>query len=143
MYKSILLAVDLAHEGSWSAALPAAAELARRDGATLHLMTVVLDFGLTMIAGYLPQDFEQRTLERARADLAAFAAEKAPKDVTVETHLAHGHAAEEILEAAGRVDADLIVMASHTPDMMRTLFVGSVADKVVHGAPCSVLIVRS
>ena len=143
MYKTILLAVDLAHEGSWSKALPTAAELARRDGAALHVVTVVLDFGLTMIAGYLPPDFEKETLARAKADLDAFIAARAPKDVAVEAHLAHGHAAEEIIATAEAIGADLIVIASHAPDMMRTLLVGSVADKVVHGAPSSVLVVRS
>lgn len=143
MYSSILLPVDLAHEGSWTASLPAAAELARRDGATLHIMTVVLDFGLTMVGAYFPPDFERQALARAKTDLDSFVAANAPKDVTVEAHLAHGHAAEQIIHVAERVGADLIVMASHAPDMLRTLFVGSVADKVVHGAPTSVLIVRS
>ena len=42
-----------------------------------------------------------------------------------------------------RLDAGLIVMASRHRDGPRTLLAGSIADKIVHNADRSVLVVRS
>lgn len=143
MFTSILLPVDLNHEASWTTALPMAAELARRDGATLHILGVQPDFGMTAVAGYFPADFQEKALRHLSDDLATFAREQPLDGVAVETHVGLGHAAEQIVQAGERVGADLIVMASHQPDMMRSLLVGSVADKVVHAAHASVLVVRA
>ncbi|SDZ91628.1 universal stress protein [Rubrimonas cliftonensis] len=142
MFANILLPVDLGHDSSWIRALPAAAELARRDGATLHLLAVAPDFGMTAVAGYFPAGFQQDAVARLNADLAAFAAANGPKDVATKAHVGLGHAAEQILAAASATKADLIVMASHAPDMVRSLLIGSVADRVVHASPVSVLVVR-
>jgi len=132
MFQSILLPIDLNHDESWNRALPMAAELARRDGAVLHLLAVAPDFGMTAVAGYFPADFQKTTLIRLGEDVAAFAASQPLSDLSFETHVGLGHAAEQIIAAGERVGADLIVIASHQPDMMRSLLVGSVADKVVH-----------
>jgi nucleotide-binding universal stress UspA family protein len=52
---------------------------------------------------------------------------------------------QEILEEAGSVGADLIVMSSHRPQRhaVRTYFLGSNAGHVVRYAKCSVLVVRN
>ena len=47
----------------------------------------------------------------------------------------------EVIEEAKAVDADLIVMTSHRPDM-RSYFLGSNAGHVVRYASCSVLVLR-
>jgi len=51
---------------------------------------------------------------------------------------------QEILEEAGAIHADLIVMSSHRPHKtgIRTYFLGSNAGHVVRYAKCSVLVVR-
>ena len=143
MYSSILLATDLAHEKSWAKSLPAAIDLARRYGAKLHLLTVVPDFGMTSVGAYFPPDFEKQAIARMREELDAFAVAHVPGDVACETHVAHGHPPEQILAAAEKAGADLIVMGSHAPDgVLRSLFIGSNADRVVHASPVSVLVVR-
>ncbi len=50
IYKNVLLTVDLTDETSWRKALPAAVEYCRAFGATLHLLSVVPDFGMTVVA---------------------------------------------------------------------------------------------
>ena len=52
-----------------------------------------------------------------------------------------GSAAREILAAAEQQGADLIVVASHVPDMSN-YFIGATADRIVRHAACSVLIDR-
>ncbi|GMG81018.1 universal stress protein UspF [Paralimibaculum aggregatum] len=142
MAARILCPVDLAHEKSWQIALPEAAREARLRDAELHLLCVVPDLGMSMVAQYFPEGHEREMLERAEADLARIAQETLPAGTAHQCHVAHGHPAEEILAAAERLGATLIVMASHKPDSLRTLFVSSMADRIVHHAPQSVLIVR-
>ncbi|MEI8257692.1 MAG: universal stress protein [Deltaproteobacteria bacterium] len=54
-----------------------------------------------------------------------------------------GTAAEEIITSAAAHHADVIVMGTHGRTGLNRLFAGSVAEKVVRSAPCSVLTVRA
>ncbi len=62
---------------------------------------------------------------------------------SVEERLAYGHEAHEILKAAKQTRADLVVVGSRGVTGLRKFFLGSVSEKVVHHAPCSVLVARS
>lgn len=141
MYKSILLAVDLVHEGSWTKALPTAVEYAQKFGSTLHLVTVVPSFGMAIVGTYFPADFEEKAVAEADRRLKAFAKEKVPGNLSVVPHIALGRSYEEILEAAKKISADLIVIGSHQPGT-EDFFLGSTASSVVRFARCSVLVVR-
>ncbi|MCA9471870.1 MAG: universal stress protein [Nitrospirales bacterium] len=57
-------------------------------------------------------------------------------------HISSGHAAEEILRAARRFRADLIVMGSRGLTGLKRQFLGSVSTRVARHAECSVLVVR-
>lgn len=61
--------------------------------------------------------------------------------VNVRTMKREGHPAEEILAAAGELQADLIVIGSRSK-RMHNIFLGSVSREVVNSAECSVLILR-
>ena len=63
---------------------------------------------------------------------------KRPKVEKIST----GYAAEEIIKAAERFRADLIVMGSRGLSTVNRSFLGSVSNKVVRHAPCSVLVIR-
>lgn len=138
MYKTVLLPIDINNESSWKKALPAAQGLLDEGGA-LHILCVVPDFGAAIVAGHFPAGFEERMLQGAKESLDAFAASHAPG---AGVHVAHGHVPEAILKSAGATGADVIVMASHPPDDLRTLFIGSNAEKVVRHAEIPVLVVR-
>jgi len=56
--------------------------------------------------------------------------------------IAVGYAAEEIIKAAYRFRADLIVMGSRGLTGVKRTLLGSVSSRVVRHAPCSVLVVR-
>lgn len=141
MYDDILLPVDLGDESSWRAALRAALELRRTPDSRLHVMTVVPGMGSAWVAGFFPDGFEEKALEKANADMAAFVAGNVPDGVTARTIVASGTIYERILETAERVGADLIVMASHRPGF-RDYLLGPNAARVVRHAPTSVMIVR-
>ena len=61
--------------------------------------------------------------------------------VDAQAMLLKGDAAELILEQAENLDIDMIVMGSHGHGILRKMLLGSVTEKVLHKAFCSVLIV--
>lgn len=141
MFRNILLPVDIEHPDSWEKALPMAVDLADDDG-KLHILGIVHDIGSGWVAQSLPQDFESRSLQMMKSRLNDLAEAVTRQGFQVETHVGHGHIAEHILLTADRVGADLIVIASHQPDDLRTLLVGSNSGKVVRHARIPVLTVR-
>ncbi len=61
---------------------------------------------------------------------------------TVDTRVEPGDYAETILAVADEIAADLIVIGSRGLGALRGLLIGSVSQKVVQHAPCSVVVVR-
>ncbi len=141
MYQRILLPIDLNTESSWVKALPSAIALCRSFGATLRLMTVVPDFGMSMVAQYFPAGTEERLKADAAAGLRQFAEADVPADVRVRDIVAEGNVYREILRVAGEEEADLIIMGSHRPEVSDFLL-GANAARVVRHADCSVMVIR-
>ncbi|MEX0923434.1 MAG: universal stress protein [Rhodovibrionaceae bacterium] len=141
MYKDILLAVDIEDPEDQRKAVSTAAEYAKAFGSTLHVITVVPTFGLSIVGSYFPPDYEKKTLEAAKQSLHAFCAQHIPEGVSLQHIVGHGRVYQEILRCAEEISADLIVMASHRPGLEDYL-VGPNAEKVVRHANCSVLVVR-
>ncbi len=140
MFNDVLCAIDLGCEDSWKKALPKAIEM-RGDSGNLHLLTVVPEFGLSMISQYFPDNFEEKTLAATKDALRAFIDKNVPKDVPSRAIVAQGRAYEQILRIAEEVGCDAIVMAAGNPDLAQYLL-GPNAARVVRHATCSVLVVR-
>lgn len=143
MYDNILLTIDLNHPASWQKALPEAVALVRAAKGKLHVITVVPDFGMPLVSGFFPEDFKEKALAKAEIALRQVIEAEVPDDIDVQEHLAYGSIHEEVLAAIGKIDVDLVVMASHAPDKMREFLVGSQADRIVRRSPVSVLVVRA
>jgi nucleotide-binding universal stress UspA family protein len=141
MYKKILLPVDLNHEESWRAALPAATALCQAFGADLHVMTVVPSMGMALVGSFFPKDYEEKALAEADKALKAFLGDHLPEDVQGSSSVAHGTVYEEILKTAQSGGFDLVVMAAHRPELQDYL-IGPNAARVVRHGKTSVLVVR-
>lgn len=141
MYKRILLPLDLDQKSSWEKALPVAVEYCQIFGARLHLATVLPEFGTGVVGSYFPPEFEARVRSEAEEKLEALAREHVPGDLETTCHVAHGTIYEEILRLAADIGADLIVMASHRPEL-KDFLIGPNAARVVRHADISVLVVR-
>lgn len=141
MYDNILVPIDLNEESSWRKALPTAITLCRAFGAKLHLMTVVPDFGMTVLGQYFPPDAEQEMTDKAWREIKALSASDVPADLKVNHLVLKGTIYQQIVEAGTKVKADLIVMASHRPELADYL-IGPNAAKVVRHYDRSVLVVR-
>jgi len=141
MYKQILLPIDLGQASSWVKALPSAVDLCKNSGASLHVLTVVPDFGMSIVGQYFPEGYEKEMAEKALAQLKDFVAEQVPDGINVQHIIGEGTVYEVILKIAGDIGADLIVMGSHRPEL-KDYLLGPNAARVVRHALCSVMVVR-
>lgn len=140
MYKSILLAIDLAHESSWTKAAPTAAALADVYNADLHVMTVAPRIRGAMVAQHFPADFEAKAAATSVQELSDRAARLFPGR-KLQLHVSTGRVYRSIIDTAKAQNCDLIVMASHRPEL-GDILIGPNADHVLRNTPASVLIVR-
>ncbi|HSP24997.1 MAG TPA: universal stress protein [Saliniramus sp.] len=141
MYRDILLAVDLNHPAAEQRAVETVVEYARAFKARLHIMTVVPDFGMSMVGDFFPKSYEKKALAAANEKLHVYADEHVPADITRRHIVGHGVIYKEILKYSEVVKADLIVMSAHRPELEDYLL-GPNAARVVRHANCSVLVVR-
>jgi nucleotide-binding universal stress UspA family protein len=143
--RPILFATD----GSPSAAeaQKEAFELAQRLDAPLVVVSVVhavlpavgySGYGYSNVVSELTQAEQHRVSELlASVEEAAVAA-----GIHCTTAAVDGFVVEEICRKAGEYDAQLIVVGSHGWGATRRLLSGSVSTRLVHSAPCPVLVVR-
>ncbi|MFC1673457.1 universal stress protein [Pseudomonadota bacterium] len=141
MYKDILLTVDLDQKASWEKALPVAMEYVRAFGANLHVMTVIPPFGMSIVGQFFPSDYEKQVQESAMAALHTFVKENVNQGLKVQHIVAQGTVYEEIIDTAGKIGADLIVVAAHGPRLQDYLL-GPNAARVVRHSDRTVLVVR-
>lgn len=138
MYRTIVVAYD----GSTAArkALDAALELAARDHAELHVVSVGRP-------SEIADDVEtEAVIEHTRAYhrrlLAELKASAATSQVKTHHEVAVGHPAEQIIYYADRIGADLIVVGDRGRSNFARLLLGSVSKQVTEHAGRPVLVVR-
>ncbi|MCH8168789.1 MAG: universal stress protein [Proteobacteria bacterium] len=141
MFKSILRPIDLATEANWKKPLQLAAGLARSGGGVLHVMSVLPDYGMSIVGSYFDKDFEGAALIDMSAQIKSWVSRNVPEGVKAEPHVAHGSIYHEIMRLADRLGCDAIVMAAHRPEL-RDYLLGPNASRVVRHANQSVLVVR-
>ncbi len=90
-----------------------------------------------------PADRLMEMSEKAARQLLASFRGRASGSLHISEFLETGKPAHGIVEVAKKWPADLIVMGSHGRGKAQSLFVGSVAQEVLHRAPCPVLVVRA
>lgn len=144
MFKSIVVALDGSEPSRQ--ALEVACGLAKTFNADLHLVHSP-QVETTMIAmGYSVVDLPvtpERIADAGKDVVEAASNRAAELGVAPDSQtIGMGDPTDDILEIAGLNDADLIVMGRRGLGSMASLFLGSVSQKVGHGAACSVLTVH-
>jgi len=139
----VLCAVDISNPHRDDNVLRMAARLAALDDAQLDVITVVPDYGMSVVGSYFDKDHHPKIEEEARQRINDLVAQVlgAEANAHVRHVVATGNAYEEILRVA-RVDgASLIVIGAHKPDF-HDFLLGPNAARVVRHADCSVMVVR-
>ncbi|MEO1090061.1 MAG: universal stress protein [Pseudomonadota bacterium] len=141
MYRSILLPVDLEAATGKRRALNVAVDLAAHWQAKLHVMTVVPDFGMSIVGSFFDDGFADRVAADVVGKLEAFVDEHVPAGLAVTREVARGSIYDGVLRAAVQRSCDCIVIGSHRPALQDYLL-GPNAARVVRHAKCSVVVVR-
>jgi nucleotide-binding universal stress UspA family protein len=84
-----------------------------------------------------------KILRQGQRYLARIAEQLGKKGVRTGIVVLMGEAAEQIVDFAGKENADLIVMASHGRSGFSRWAMGSVAEKVFHGSNVPILLVKA
>jgi nucleotide-binding universal stress UspA family protein len=139
-WRRIGCAVDFS-EGSRSA-FREACDLARRSGAALVLLHAEEMPGVSDIPP--PESVVLATRRELESRLEGWKTEAAALlGRPVEARLFPGPAAPALARASADEHLDLLVTGTHGRRGFRHLVLGSVAERLVHLAPCAVLVVRS
>jgi nucleotide-binding universal stress UspA family protein len=88
------------------------------------------------------RDLEEEQKQRAGAALETAAVPLAARGWEVTTGVRVGDPAGEVLQEAEAATADLVVAGARGSSLLEHLLLGSVADRLLRRAPCSVLLVR-
>ncbi len=143
MMTSILCAVDVSDNASDAKVLEQAWQLAQLRDAQLVVVTVLPDFGTSLVGGFFEPDFHARAEEAAQTQLHQVIASVLGEDADqAARHLVlTGKPYEQILQVAEKLESDLIVIGAHQPDL-KDYLLGPNAARVVRHANCSVFVVR-
>ncbi len=126
-------------------AWPFALQFAKEFGAELHVLHVAAPPPRLSEAYSLhfdPEKFAEASRAEARQSLERLQQAAKDRSIDVRSEVRIGVDFHEIIVYAESHQMDLIVMATHGRTGLAHALVGSVAEKVVRGAPCPVLTVR-
>ncbi len=146
--QKLLVPVDGSPGGSL--ALAAATWLCRRTGASVVLLDVVVPVSVEAFAGmpalslgvYVDPVWEDLARRAARLYVDSLADRLAEVGVVSEARVTTGEVANEIIRCADEVEADLVVMSTHSIAWPGQAYLGSVADGVVAQSGRPVLLLR-
>jgi nucleotide-binding universal stress UspA family protein len=141
MYDDLLVPVDLAHDGSSRKSVLTAVEYAKAFNSTIHLMAVIPDSGMAMVSQYFSKSAVDKIIESSNDTLREYARKNIPKDVKLKIIVTTGNVYESIINAATKIDVDLIIMSAHRPEL-KDYLLGPNAARVVRHSDRSVLVVR-
>jgi nucleotide-binding universal stress UspA family protein len=139
MFRKILVAND----GSDQAfhALSLVLDMAKESGAELHMVSVEE-------IPYLPATIEEVREESGSAArrfqnvLSRSRAMAEERYVQLKTHVLVGHPVRDIVNLSRDLEADLLVVGARGHSALYERMIGSRADRIVHLAPCPVLVVK-
>ena len=140
MFRTILVAVDLAEVDLARTAVTNAVGLAQQSGGAIRLVNVQQLLPATYM-DYVPAEFDEEQRQEADSKLKLLASQVPLSSDRVSYAVRTGGIYPEILAEADDWGADLIVIGSHRP-AMATYLLGSNAKTVVRHAKCSVLVIR-
>ena len=139
MYRRILVAVE--NSEADQTILEHVGELARLTGAELLLVHVADGWAARYFDQLDLRESEEMTADRAYLD--RLKQQLTDKGFTVQTELAKGDPATELIRAAQEQSVDLIAMSTHGHRFLSDVLHGTTADRVRHLVKVPVLLLRA
>lgn len=144
-FKKILVPVDFSTCSG--AALDYAVSLSKQLGAALEVVhafeiPTFVPPHVVVVMGEVEASLSEHAEREARQQLEAFLHSRGVGSDT-KRELLLGPPAHTVLERLAQNDVDLVVMGTHGRTGISRWVMGSTAEKVLRGAPCPVLTVRT
>ena len=140
--QKILVAVDFSEYAD--SVLDVAVEFAKRLSAELHLVHA-FDVRIPLVTPYevaIPTAFIEEAREAAASKLDALIRKAAAEGTAATSHLREVPTASAIVDLAEELGVDLIIMGTRGHTGLKHVLLGSVAERTLRHAPCSVLTVK-
>ncbi|WP_238366723.1 universal stress protein [Mesobacterium pallidum] len=140
---TVLCAIDVNRPETETDVLQQAWKLASAEGAQLDVITVVPDYGMSVVGGFFEGDHTSKAVEKVKGMLSALTTAALGQEVSgkIRHLVAVGKSYQEILHVASTDKADLIVLGAHAPDL-KDYLLGPTAARVVRHSKTSVYVVR-
>ena len=137
--KKILAPIDFSEYSM--EALRGGMELAKDLDGELHIVHVVAPH-FALFDKMREQARETLMVEEAEEELARIRKDDCGNSAKVFTQVMVGPPVPKLIEYAKEQQIDLILLSTHGRTGIEHLMIGSVAEKLVRAAPCSVLVFR-
>lgn len=138
MFKKVLIPVDVTARADTQKLLKAAKTLTDGWACEIHVATVVPTVSMPIVGSYFDKDFEAESAAAAAKELTSAVADA---NIDAREHVFTGTVYDTVINMASKLDADLIVIGAHQPEV-RDYLLGSNAARVVRHSKCSVLVLR-
>lgn len=144
MYNNILYPVDIFEEGSWNQSLPIVKEFVTTFNAKLHIMTAISDHGMSFVSQYFPKSAVDEVVDKTKKALHRFVEDNLKED---NINLGNiivckgGSVYQSIIDTSIKIDADLIMVSAHRPEL-KDYLLGPNSAKVVRHSKISVMVMR-
>lgn len=135
MYDDVLLPV--APDSDASRAVPHAAHIGERDGATVHVLSVA-DTAVERLTGPEVGPLTERIENAASDRVQSVAEELEGRGIETRRFVIRGPPGETIVDVVQENGIDIVVMPSHTRTGIQRFLLGSVAERVVRQSPVPV-----
>lgn len=141
MFNKILVPIDVDYPKTAAAVYRKAKLLAKQSSAEIRLVSVMPGFGMPIVASYIPDDVRKEATDRFKASMEQFIRDNC--DESVSYKIRTGKNWEEIIKAADKWEADLIIVYHNRRRDINEVFSGSCSQRVADHARCSVLRLRN
>ncbi len=141
--KRILCCVDFSSNSD--NAFKASMDMAEKYGAQLHLLHVlppVVNPLVTDIDIAIPEASSKALVQKLEDQMVAEYANKIDPAIDHVIAVKDGHVSSEILNYLLDETIDLVILGAYGLSGVELVLFGSVAKRIAHKAPCSVMIVR-
>lgn len=141
--KRILCCVDFSSNAD--NAFKASVDMAEKYGAQLHLLHVlppVVNPLITDIDIAIPEESSKALVQKLEDQMVEEYANKLDPAIDHVIAVKDGHVSSEILNYLLDETIDLVILGAYGLSGVELVLFGSVAKRIAHKAPCSVMIVR-
>jgi universal stress protein F len=141
MFNKILIPLDIDYPKTAAAVYRNTVKIAEISSAEIKLLGVMPGFSMPIVASFISDKLKKETIAHYRASFEEFIQSNCKKETPYSIRM--GKHWEEIIKAADKWSADLIVVYHNRRREINEVFSGSCSARVMEHANCSVLRLRN